>query len=111
MPRTLWVQVKFTSIEEVQELAVKYRDRIDGDPMLVEALWFKTRYGGHIVVITHPPEEPAKINTIKWWNWIRQRARWFKIFLHEYSHALRDSPDHPPVADRIVSLDHDDETA
>jgi hypothetical protein len=92
-PQDLNVYWQFTSPENIRGLAHEYADLIEGDPDRAEALWI--RIGKiHVVMTPHPPEEPAVKFSPEWWNWVRKRARWFDLWLHEYSHATRDSPAH-----------------
>ena len=89
----LYVNWIFTTPARIQEEARKHKDRLDVGNKTVHALWYKVA-GVHIIMTTHPPEEPKKKWTVEYWTWIRERAKWFGWVLHEYSHALRDSATH-----------------
>ncbi len=92
--KDLSVYWQFTSIEKIRAYAREHADEIGVDPETVHALWIK-KGGMHICMTTHPPEEPLPRYTVKWWPWIRQRAKWFHWWIHEYDHAFRDSAEHP----------------
>ena len=89
----LYVYWRFTTPERIREYAREHADTMDVDPERVKALWYKAG-GMHICMTIHPPEEPRPRFTWQWWNWIRERAKWFSYWIHEYDHALRNSPTH-----------------
>ncbi len=89
----LYVQWIFTTPARIREEATKHKAALGVDPKTVRALWYKVA-GMNICMTTHPPEEPTPKYSIKWWTWIRERAKWFKFWQHEYDHAQRDSATH-----------------
>ena len=99
MPDDLSVYFQFTSLEKIREFARTHADSIDGNPDKAMAVWFNAS-GMHICMVTHPPKEPKPRYTVNWWTWIRQRAKWFGFWMHEYDHALRDSATHPKEIER-----------
>ena len=89
----LYVQWIFTTPARIREEAAKHKDRLGVDPKTVHALWYKVA-GMHIIMTTHPPEEPKPKYSLKWWAWSKARVVWYYWMYHEYSHALRDSAEH-----------------
>ncbi len=94
MPKDLSVFWQFTSIENIRAKAREQAHRLDVDPETVNALWIKAG-GTHVIMTTHPPEEPKPKYGAKWWTFSKARVVWFYWFYHEYSHAIRDSAEHP----------------
>jgi hypothetical protein len=90
----LYVNWIFTTPARIREEAKKHKDRLDVGNKTVHALWYKVA-GMHICMTTHPPEEPKPKYGIKWWAWNKERVVWYYWFYHEYSHAYRDSAEHP----------------
>ena len=89
----LYVNWIFTTPARIREEAKKHKDTLKVGNKTVHALWYKVA-GMHIIMTTHPPEEPKPKYGMAWWAWSKARVVWYYWFFHEYSHALRDSADH-----------------
>ena len=89
----LYVQWIFTTPSRIREEAAKHKDHLGVDPKTVHALWYKVA-GMHICMTTHPPKEPTIKYGLEWWAWNKAWVEWRNWWMHEYSHALRDSAAH-----------------